>query len=548
MAYVVPDYASPGDQLDGRESELETLALLRKRLPSAYVIFHSVHWTNAWRKTPLFGEADFIVVNVEGSVLVIEQKRGSLEESRCGLGKRYGTDLKSVPSQIHRTLDGLRDKFKRQTGHSLKLDYLLFCPDHRVKNLAAAGLDTERIVDARDAGLLPERIVELLPEGAPSPMADRVRRFLEQRLNLIPDIHASLSAHERHYARSSGALSESIGNISGRPLRLAVRGTAGCGKSLVAVKAYRDAVAAGKRPLLLCFNRDLKEKMKAAGGAGGIVETWYGAIAEVLKATGRPLDHSAQVNWDKAVEDVLDGEVPDEWRFDVLIVDEGQDFDPGWSDMIDLFAGPQSDRLWLDDPDQTIRQGVSRSSEAFPGIGWTGYRARSNYRSPRSIARYIKDLLPKFDFEAANPLPGSDVGVTRIVDRNDTARTVGSIATELIRHGYKQENLIVLSLRGLKTATLGGASSCGTQALRRPTGTYDLFGNQLWTPGKLRFDTIRRYKGQQDAAVILTDVDAPDDPERMDEWERLMFAALTRATDRVEIVAFGATADRLAGV
>jgi len=97
----------------------------------------------------MFGEADFIIVNPAGSMLVIEQKRGPLEESSDGLHKRYGDSLKSVPVQIHRTLDGLRDKFKRQTGHRLTLDYLLFCPDHRVTNLAAAGLDAERIVDAR---------------------------------------------------------------------------------------------------------------------------------------------------------------------------------------------------------------------------------------------------------------------------------------------------------------------------------------------------------------------------------------------------------------
>jgi len=547
MAYLVPALpAAPG--LDGRQAELETLTLLRNNLSQAYTIYHSVHWTKAQSAVPMFGEADFVIVNPGGSILVIEQKRGPLVEGDEGLHKRYGNSLKSVPVQIHRTLDGLRDKFKHQTGYALKLDYLLFCPDHRVINLAAAGLDTERIVDARDAEGLVERITALLPEGSPQPMAERVCRFLEQTLDLIPDIHANLSAQTRHYARATGGLAESIGNISGRPLRLAVRGTAGCGKSLVAVKAYRDAVAVGKRPLLLCFNRDLKEKMKAAGGAGGVVETWYGAIAEVLKATGRPLDHATQVNWDKAVEDVLDGDVPDEWRFDVLIVDEGQDFDPGWSDMIDLFAGPQSDRLWLDDPDQTIRQGVVPSNDGFPAPGWTGYRTRCNYRSPRSIARYIKDLLPRFEFDAANPLPGSDVGVTRISDKGATAQTVGTVAAELIGRGYKQEDIIVLSLLGLKSATLSAAASCGNQTLRRPTGTYDLFGNQLWTPGKLRFDTIRRYKGQQDAAVILTDVDAPKDPERMDEWERLMFSSLTRATDRVEIVALGATADLLAGV
>ena len=61
-----------------------------------------------------------------------------------------------------------------------------------------------------------------------------------------------------------------------------------------------------------------------------------------------------------------------------------------------------------------------------------------------------------------------------------------------------------------------------------------MFGNQVLTEGKLRFDSIYRFKGQQAPAVILIDVDP--DPERLDQQTRLLYCGMTRATIRLELV------------
>ena len=73
---------------------------------------------------------------------------------------------KNVATQIHRTLDGLRDQFKRQSGHDISLDYLIYCPDYRLRDLNAVGLNASRIVDARDASRLADRIISILPPGS----------------------------------------------------------------------------------------------------------------------------------------------------------------------------------------------------------------------------------------------------------------------------------------------------------------------------------------------------------------------------------------------
>src|SRR4051794_28493600 len=115
MAQLLPASLPAPDLAPGLARELETLELLKRRLPPTYFVYHGVHWTKAWASATAFGEADFILVNGAGRCLVVEQKTGALAETESGLTKSYDGRAKSVTSQLHRTLDALRDKFKAQT-------------------------------------------------------------------------------------------------------------------------------------------------------------------------------------------------------------------------------------------------------------------------------------------------------------------------------------------------------------------------------------------------------------------------------------------------
>jgi superfamily I DNA and RNA helicase len=178
----------------------------------------------------------------------------------------------------------------------------------------------------------------------------------------------------------------------------------------------------------------------------------------------------------------------------------------------------------------------SASEPAYNSLSgqFVGFRARANYRSPETIARYILRVLP-FDFVPANPTPGLGVGVATYKEPEDQGKLVASIVTELIRTGFKHTDIVILSMRGLARATFAQARRIGTFTLSRPTGEYDLLGNQLFESGQVRFDTVYRFKGQQAPAVIITDVDPNE--ERLDHAERLLFTGMTRATVRLEIVA-----------
>jgi superfamily I DNA and RNA helicase len=228
--------------------------------------------------------------------------------------------------------------------------------------------------------------------------------------------------------------------------------------------------------------------------------------------------------------------VPDHWKFDTVIVDEGQDFEPVWADILGLFLREPHDFLWLEDPDQNLRD---QQPVVLPGF--VGYRARANYRTPQTIARVIQRALP-FEFDAVNELPGLGVGVTPYDTPGEQPRLVAKVIGELRARGFTHNQIVVLTTQhvvtsGAPRSVLDGPARVGNYHLRRFTGGYDLLGNQLTTPGQITFDSVGRFKGQESPAVILVDVDP--DPTDQIRADRLLFAGMTRATVRLELIMRG---------
>jgi hypothetical protein len=537
MAHITPSDL-PNQALAGAHGgELATLALLKRALPSDYTIYHSIHWTNEWKASTRFGEADFLIVNRSGAVLLIEQKNGALNETAGALIKRYGDGDKDVGAQVHRSIEGIRRKFSWQHGKAgLEIDYLIYCPDHRLQGVNAVGLDASRIVDAPRSAALASIVIDLLPAGQDSEAGRRAHRFFEQTLSLAPDVHAHVTAQEKAMVRLSGGLADTIDAIEMSPLRLRVRGVPGSGKSSVAARLYRRVIDAGRRPLLVCFNRPLAERLKARlGQDGGLIETWHGLLVAFLRARGQSVDFSHGTGgdfWSRLQDRALEEPTPDDWRFDAIIVDEGQDLSLETYELLTLFARPGADFVWLEDPLQKLRD---TPEVDLLTRGFVGFRARANHRSPQSIARWLREALP-FEFEAANTLPGLGVGFHTYKAASEQGAIVGRLVSDLIGQGFKPAEIVVLSLKGRERATLGKAAKVGGHGLAHFTGEYDRLGNPLATPGQILFETIYRFKGGQAPAVIVTDVDPGENPAWLEMYRRLLLCAATRATVALHLV------------
>jgi superfamily I DNA and RNA helicase len=232
--------------------------------------------------------------------------------------------------------------------------------------------------------------------------------------------------------------------------------------------------------------------------------------------------------WKKVQDQVTGEDITENWLFDTLIVDEGQDFRNEWSEIIRLFTKEDAGILWLEDRDQNLYQTPPVTLEGF-----TTYRHLVNYRSPYTIAEFIKNTLP-FEFIIGNSLPGLGVKSHQYTNPEEQVEIVTSIVHDLRKAGFSNENITLLTCRGIKNSVFSGTDKIGRIKLRNFTGDYDSDGNQIHTEGELLFDSVYRFKGQQAEAIILVDIDP--NPNRIQLEEQILFCGMTRATVRLEIV------------
>lgn len=161
------------------------------------------------------------------------------------------------------------------------------------------------------------------------------------------------------------------------------------------------------------------------------------------------------------------------------------------------------------------------------------YRCPVNYRSPESVARFIRNTLP-FDFELGNDLPGMGVGVYGYAKSEEQPKVVAKIVQDLVRKGFSNDDMVIVTCHGVRNSVFSEMKKVGGIRLRRFTGDYDTQGNQILTDGQLTFDSVYRFKGQEAPAIILVDVDP--EHERIDKEEQLLFCGMTRATVRLDMV------------
>jgi superfamily I DNA and RNA helicase len=102
-----------------------------------------------------------------------------------------------------------------------------------------------------------------------------------------------------------------------------------------------------------------------------------------------------------------------------------------------------------------------------------------------------------------------------------------------LQRGFSIDDIAIISMRGRERSLLQGIDRLGEWTLRHFTGKFDSGGDAVWTDGQLLIESVRRFKGQAAAAVVLTECDLA----QLDAMNRrLLFVGLTRARVHLEWV------------
>jgi hypothetical protein len=565
-------------ELHGKAAERLVVERVRAALPAdAYGLYPNAEWLGSMRDggPPRDGEADLVIVHAEHGILVLEVKSGTPSRDHAGRWWIGGLALDQGPfaqamqskHQLIRKLVEVADwppRTEPRAGHAIALPKVDLASLPRGHVLLGADAPRELVLDG-EVLETPESIRRWV-EGAYAywlgdgskgvPLGALGVRLVDELLAPTWALHRLVRGHIEDDRADLLAASREQALIVSRTRtlrRLEVVGPAGSGKSMLAAEKARRLAREGYRTLLVCFNQRLATSLiheleEAPAPAGLDVTTFhrlcerFGTEAGVLPARPVPIP---QGWWDETLPGALEAAIdarPDA-RYHAVVVDEGQDFEARWFELLQGLLVDPGDVFWVfHDPGQALIR-----ADVVAGLGLERHELFENHRNPESIA----GLAGRFYHG------GEEVSVLRETGRRHTLLTAepGDETLEALRrtlHRLVEDERVppwrIAVLSGA-TATasgvwrhrrFGNAVLCNS-ALRDDGSSKGLAPEDVPDePDEILFETIRRFKGMEREVVVL--VELPTEGERLDE---LLYVGLTRATTELVVIAPPELARRL---
>jgi len=543
---LVPPDCAPGERL------------LFERLASdpgaeSWTVLHSLDIAKHVRQVQ--GEADFVVIVPGQGIAVIEVKShlkvARRDDGQWILGKGRPT-VRGPFQQASEAMHSIR-KYLRGTGLDVGdvpfLSGVWFTHVNARANLPATPewhpwqlLDREDVTSGSATGvlrLLTNGVQHVrhhtgrLMAGPDSGQAEAIIAALRPRFELAA---GSAELRRQRESQLSAFLDEQYEALDAMQAHRSVlfTGPAGCGKTFLALESARREAASGAFGWIVCFNRSLGRHLRSRAAAPGLEATSLHRL--MLRITGLAVpDGAGESFWQEALADAtLERLLEGGDTRDYLIVDEAQDLaTAAYLDVLDLLVrgGLAGGRCLLfgDFERQALygqRDGRQEFARRIPGL--VRYSLTSNCRN-----------LPRIG-HAAEAITAMQPGYRRFRREDDGAMPrylwysrpeeqailLSRAIQELRDDGFSLEDIAVLSPRRAGSAI----SRCEDPLLRHRLVEADGTAPRA---GWLRHSTIYGFKGLEAPAVILTDLDSPE----ASDFEALLYVGLTRATDRLTVLA-----------
>lgn len=529
MAILHPENFDLLRQDAGLYRELDVMERLVQYLPANYEIFHSVSWFSVHNSHDHHGEIDVVVMSPEGNLLLVEVKAGDVVLHDGEIFKLYNGTESSVSRQCNMQYSSM---VRRLTNARLRtfVTNCLVLPDYRIDGANLIGFPRERIVGAESYDELGTQVLNIL-RSAPDREndVDAIRHFLKNEFRVTADLTVLKGQINTASHKLSDGMSLWVPRITSPSGVVRIQGTAGSGKTQLALQLLSDAVINKQKILYVCFNRSLADHMRKIAPASALVTNFHELCIEHYRRSVDEPNFSNPDIFAKAAESYIAHLSQQEPRYDLIILDEGQDLEPEWVGCLAGQLKPDGRLYLMEDEDQRLY-----ARDEYDLDGAVLVSSYENFRSPQAICQMINAFgLSSKPIQAKGPYKGEfpDFHIYRSDD--ELISMTASAVDALLHRGFDLTDIVILTGRGRVKSKLLNVDSIGKFSTRHFTGNYTPDGDQIWTTGELATETVYRFKGQSSPAVVLSEIDFTE----MTEIERnKLFVGLTRAQMAVEIV------------
>ena len=552
---IHPDCSSPGEReiFQRLKNDPET---------HDWIVLHSLDV--AEHVTNIAGEIDFVVIVPGKGVLCVEVKASSSLRRLDGLwyyGRGSRPDARGPFKQASTAMHSIRGKLARQRRDLASIPFWSAVIFPYVEfSTESEEWHKWQVIDNRQFRSVP--IGQLL-----SNILTEARSFLQTRTSaawfdptasepnrrqckaitevLRPDFEFFESSRsrfgslERELAAYTEEQYSALDAMEVNP-RVAFVGPAGTGKTLLAVEAARREARAGKRVLLLCFNRLLGkwlESQFAVPVSDVVATTLHQHMLAVSNA--KVANNPDQIFWEVelpelAIETLL--ESSDETnQFDELIVDEAQDIlKEEYLDFLDLsLKGGLASGNWRvfgDFERQAIYSAANLPLEQFLESRCNHtpvYDLRINCRNTPRVAELVHllgGLKPPYR-RIMRPDDGLEPEISYYSNDLQQNSLLQNSIKVLGSEGFSNEDIVILSPRA--------DAACAASRVHTPSLRTSLSQFEKRQSGHIGYSTIHAFKGLESPAVIVTDIDKLD----ASSSTAVFYVAITRALQRLIILA-----------
>lgn len=474
----------------GLYREIDVLERLRQSLPDGYEVFHSVTWQAEQQgQDRQHGEIDLVVLAPTGSILLMEVKAGELYVRDGAIFKLYGRDERDVARQTRVQRAAMLNRLN-EAGLNAFVTGCVVLPDYKVGNAQIVSMQRDHIIDAIEFDSLGTRVREFLARGHGQSDCETLRRFLTNEFQVSLDLRLLGDQVRLVSRRLADGLATWVPRISAPSGAIRIRATAGSGKTHLALRLLNDTAVSELRALYVCFNRILADHIGRIAPPKAKITSFHELCVDHWRQTSGEPDFAAidvfQVISERYCENAP-GLPP---RFDLIIIDEGQDFEPAW--VASLLPQLKDDgRIFLlEDDAQRLY-----TRDAFDLADAVVLTCRDNFRSPRAIVEVINALrLADCTIDPRNPYVGNLPNFRTYSNEATLKRQTVRAVRSLVEQGITLEEIVVLSGHGHTKSLLLKEERLGDWSLRRFMGKYSSDGEPIWTSGILAIESVYPWK------------------------------------------------------
>jgi hypothetical protein len=520
-----------------RSAECDVFRRLQAQLGDNYVVFYSRPWLGL---TPhgeeIDGECDFVVCHPDHGLLAIEVKGGAvsydpetdrwMSRDRHNFRHHIRNPVQQARTSKHQILKKLQASVHWQRRR-IRARHAVILPDSLAPPADLGADMPRRIFCFREhyekslAAWIAGRMVGMDEPGpAEQPLgADGIKaleRILALPFQLRTPLGALLSADDAAIALLTQQQYHALEMIREVP-RAAISGGAGTGKTVLAIEEARRSAEAGQRTLYTCYNRPLADHVgRLVGNYPNLEIGSFHAICQKcahLAGLRAPAGSSEQKLFDEILPELFVKalELQPQHLFDVIIVDEGQDFQPLWWIAIDaaLRRGSSSRLRILYDSNQRV---YPQAATLPADVQLVPIRLTWNLRNTQRIHDTVSDHYQGHSITPLGP-EGTHVETARLAQAR-LPYQLAAIVTRLTRddHVSAQAIAILLETDQLIPAITGSPAFRNLRTTRCDAPQR----------GAVIIDTVRRFKGLESAVVIVCQTGLPGETE-------LSYVAYSRA-------------------